>query len=755
MKLLKLPTILIGYVLLALVYSWATPVFESSDEYKHFPVVAHIHSTGKLVELDPANEGKWKQEGAQPPLYYLMMAAATAWIDTSDLDQVHIENRHAFIGNPAQHKNKNLVFHDPVQERFPWSGSILAVFVIRLLSIGLGGGTLWFGYLTAKLFFDETEALMMVTLTAFNPMFLFISAAVNNDSLSAMLGAAGLFVLLTIWLRQSRQAKPRFLRKHYIVLGVICGLAMLTKLSLATLLLLGGLVTLQGMILAWQQRNRWGDIIKPAESGLITLTIALVLVGPWLLRNLHLYGDLTGLTPFIEVQGTRDNPTLLGVDWVAEFGTFFRSFWGLFGGVNVFGPQWFYTVCNLLFLIGMAGLIWQLVKKPQSLKHFTLPALMVSITMILLIRWTIISPAFQGRLLFPALIGVNLLWVKGMQISSGKWQVAQLPLYPLLSTLFFPIMAVLIPFTHIAPTYAYPEPLAQVPAAAEFGPILFEADNGESLSLVGVEIEPGQVAFPGDQRGVVLTLYWTTETGASTNYVTAVHALGRELESMGQVDRHPGWGMWPPTRWEPGEIYADQYHVWVNENDLNPALLRMSVSVTDTSIQPKETLTAKSPAGDKLELVLMGEAKLGDTQGLEDIMLYKADPNPVDFDDFVTLVSFSPLGFLEAKSGTFATITVHWVANGTPSTDYTVFVQLVDGDGNLVASGDAPPLNGDYPTGLWEAGESIIDPKSIQIPADIEPGTYQIFVGLYDPITGARMQRLDGGDSISQTIEIK
>ena len=312
MKWFRLPTILICYVLLALVYSWATPVFESSDEYKHFPVVQYIHQAGQLVELDPANEGKWKQEGAQPPLYYLMMAAATAWIDTSDLDQVHVENRHAFIGNPAQVKNKNLVFHDPAAEHFPWSGSILAVFVIRFLSIGLGVGTLWFGYLAAKLFFDEREALIVVALTAFNPMFLFISAAVNNDSLSAMLGAAGLFVLLTIWLRQERQAKPSFLRKHYIILGLICGLGMLTKLSLAMLLLLGGLITLQGMILAWQKDNRWQDMLKPAESGLMTLAIAIVLVGPWLVRNMRLYGDLTGLSAFIEVQGTRDNPTLLG-----------------------------------------------------------------------------------------------------------------------------------------------------------------------------------------------------------------------------------------------------------------------------------------------------------------------------------------------------------------------------------------------------------------------------------------------------------
>ncbi|MFK7805962.1 MAG: ArnT family glycosyltransferase, partial [Anaerolineae bacterium] len=369
-----------AFVLLGLIYSWATPPFESSDEYKHFPVIQHIQQTGELVVLDPENEGKWKQEGAQPPLYYWLMAAATSWVDTGDLDQVHIENRHAFIGNAAQIKNKNLLFHDPEAERFPWSGSILAVYVIRVLSIGLGVGTLWFGWLTGRLLLDEKGALLVVALTAFNPMFLFVSAAVNNDSLSIMLGSAGLYLLIKIWQRQSAGNRPWWV--DYTVLGIICGLAMLTKLSLATVLLLAGFVTARGMLLAWRKNNQLKELLQPAAQGLLTLAITLAFVGPWLLRNLRLYGDLTGLSAFIEVQGTRDNPTIWGVDWIAEFGTFFRSFWGLFGGVNVFAPQWFYTVCNLLVVIGVIGLLLKLTKGKRDAKSgIILPVLMVFVTM--------------------------------------------------------------------------------------------------------------------------------------------------------------------------------------------------------------------------------------------------------------------------------------------------------------------------------------------------------------------------------------
>ncbi len=382
---------------------------------------------------------------------------------------------------------------------------------------------------------------------------------------------------------------------------------------------------------------------------------------------------------------------------------------------------------------------------------------MVIITMILLIRWTIISPAFQGRLLFPALIGVNLLWVLGLRTISGRWSLTTqtLPAVPLFATLFLLIMAIIIPFTHIAPAYAYPQPVA-VPEWAEFGPITYTDSNGESISLVGVEMEPGQTAVPNDQVGIKITLYWTTQTGVSTDYVTSVHALGRGYESIGQVDRHPGWGMWPPTRWQPGEIYADPYHVWINPGNPSPSLLRMDISVSDTSGPESRLLTATDPAGAPLDLAIVGKAKLGQSPDLDiERILWNANAIPVmvDFADFVTLEAVSPLPE-KASAGDDLPITLYWRANGTPSADYTVFLQLIDKDISLAATGDQPPLNGDYPTPLWSAGELIEDHKILKIPANVKPGPYQILIGMYDPITGNRMQRLDGGDSVTHFIEI-
>ena len=59
------------------------------------------------------------------------------------------------------------------------------------------------------------------------------------------------------------------------------------------------------------------------------------------------------------------------------------------------------------------------------------------------------------------------------------------------------------------------------------------------------------------------------------------------------------------------------------------------------------------------------------------------------------------------------------------------------------------PLEGDYPTSVWAAGEVIVDPRAIVLPADVPPGRYRLLVGMYDLDTLARLPRPDGaGDAI-------
>jgi hypothetical protein len=77
-------------------------------------------------------------------------------------------------------------------------------------------------------------------------------------------------------------------------------------------------------------------------------------------------------------------------------------------------------------------------------------------------------------------------------------------------------------------------------------------------------------------------------------------------------------------------------------------------------------------------------------------------------------------------------ITLYWWAAGIPTQSYTVFTQVLDADGNLVASHDSFPANGAAPTETWVTGRVYADTHLIQLPVDLPPGSYRLVAGMYD-----------------------
>ena len=76
-------------------------------------------------------------------------------------------------------------------------------------------------------------------------------------------------------------------------------------------------------------------------------------------------------------------------------------------------------------------------------------------------------------------------------------------------------------------------------------------------------------------------------------------------------------------------------------------------------------------------------------------------------------------------------VTLYWQASVAPRADYTVFAQLLNDQGTLVAQLDGQPAGGSRPTSSWQPGETIVDSRAIPLPADLAPGTYDLWVGLY------------------------
>ncbi len=735
--------ILCLFIGLGVLYSTATPIFEASDELNHYPFVQTLAQGNGLPVQRPNQETLWGQEGSQPPLYYGLAAVLTAWIDSGDFAQLLDLNPHAERGVPLAPDNKNMVLHD-AREGFPWQNTVLAVHLIRIFSVLLAAGTVLCTYRLALDLFPKqvSIALTAMALNAFLPMYLFISASVNNDTLVVLLSSVALVMLIRML---QRGASSLFL----VALGIVIGLACLSKLSAL------GLIPLAGLALAlrfvsgdWPpklrnvpsgqandsggRRRLWLVVRRWARDYALVLLPVVAIAGWWYWRNWQLYGEPTGLNVMLEIAGRR--AIMPGWrDLLGEFQGFRINFWGLFGGVNILmRPGWVYPLLDILTLIAGIGLViwaWR-VWRPQRFAQWpalTVIAAWIVIVFVALIRWTSSTMASQGRLIFPAISGICLFFALG-------WLGWLSPRYQRIAAIAFgglmAILAVTAPFTSIRPAYARPTDLitANVPASAQ----RFDVDYGGVARLLAFEVDKERIQ-PGDR--VDVTLYWQALTPMRDNYSVYVQVFGWQ-QDLGQRDSYPGGGTYPTSLWLPGQIIRDRHQISIppDAKGPGPAWITAGLYQFDTMERPQAVDAAGQPVIFPILTKLALDSPTPTWQPT-----HQLDAN---LDNRVRLIGFDA-ETQDVRPGQTWPVTLYWQAQAQLKQDYAVFVHLVDETGSIIAQVDEPPLKSFYPTSAWAPGEILNDTHAVTLPADVRPGRYQVFVGLYDPATGDRLPVID------------
>ncbi|MDX2136779.1 MAG: glycosyltransferase family 39 protein [Chloroflexota bacterium] len=707
---LTLPIILVVFVVLALIYAWATPVFEASDELWHFGMIQHIAETGQLPVQQPGVETIYEQEGSQPPLYYLMGALLISPIDRSDFDVVRAANPHVKAGIPGALDNKNLVLRTTPHP--PLTGTVMAVMTARLFSIALGVVTIAAVYASARLVAPTRSgvALLAAGLTAFNPMFLFITASVNNDNLVTALNSLVIWQLLVL-------LRDGFDTRRSVLIAVLIALASLSKLSGNVLI---PVVALTAIWVAWQRRD-WRGLVT---LGMLMAGVWAVTSGWWYVRNFMLYGELFGTSTMVAVAGGRPTAFDLGV-LLREFEGFRIAYWGLFGAVNVLTFDAFYRIMDiitLLAVIGMGRWLWQQRGQRDALARVIPLVAIIAIGAVSVIVWTSQTLASQGRLLFPfvaassPLLALGLTTIGVLKLNrrdteknhpSAIWAPLRFAL-PSTAVVLLAVFATIVPFASIAPAYAAPQPLAALPESAR--PVF--AQYG-SVTLIGYET-PNARYQPGATLPV--TLYWQVNTPSERNDSLYITAFAGNTE-VGKVDSYPGGGRLQTTRWQAGEIYADSYAIELTGAGQIGAL-RLQVGWWH---YPTETVIAPVDAdGQSLEAVLLDAG--GYINAAASPVIDNPTPTNATFGDAIALEGYR----LDGGD----TLMLRWHAMGTLPEDYTVFVQVLDAAGQIIGQGDAPPP---LHTRFWRAGDRISSTHTINYSADLESGTYRVFIGWYRP----------------------
>jgi 4-amino-4-deoxy-L-arabinose transferase-like glycosyltransferase len=594
--------ILGAFIALALAFSFTTPLFEAPDEQWHYAFVQYV-AQGRGLPLQTRNpEHLARQEASQPPLYYLLAAAATFWIDTSDFPAIIWENPHYGYDVPGVvNDNKNLFIHTAA-ESLPYRGAVLAIHLARIVSVFLGTVSVFCAYLLALEIARERKwlAASAAGFMAFVPQFIFVSGAVSNDSVIVAMSALSLWLTLRLFFIQ-----PRL--RDTIALGAAAGLAALAKVSGL------GIAVLALFVIAWIQRNNARAFVI---HGLLFVVCVLLVAGWWYARNWVLYGELTGTEMMLTVFGERG--AFLTIQQLAtQLVEVWETFWIGFGWGNIRAPSIVYVLCAILLTLSVIGWLFTFVHSiitrgkdasilPGNRITLLVPAVWIILTFTALLRWMEVTQAPHGRLFFPVLPALALLMIVGLiQLVPPRSQAIAAFVPPIA---MFAISLYAFVFI-LRPAYAFPPSLnvADVEKIANRVDIVYEG----KIKLLGYEILPKR-ALP--EGSVELTLYWQALVQMDEDYSIGIALLDANRRVLAQRNSYPGHGMLPTRLLRPGQIIRDAYWVPVPSSAPAPGLAQVQVSLFRR--EDKHDLVAFDPNGNAVTPII-GRFKVASAHPIE------------------------------------------------------------------------------------------------------------------------------------------
>jgi len=429
--------VLAAYLVVASGYVFITPLWQAPDEPAHYNYVQHLVLRGSLPVL---------QEGDYPHQYLEELKAA-GFPEEMSVASIRYEGHqpplYYFLGFPVL----------SVVQGFSLR---VQVYALRLLSVLLGSAVVVLAHCLGRVLWPQAPlaAVALAGVVAFVPMHTAVCSAINNDVLAealvlaTALASARLFRWQPTWhggeslsprpetgegsktpgrcaLQKQRQSHPRAVveRGGTGGLGLLLGLCLITK---TTAFIAVPLAVLALGAAWWHLRASLRAVVRALPAMLLP---AATISGPWLLRNMAIYGigDPLGLE--------RHNAIVAGQltagERLAQIGpaamvregaiTLFRSFWGMFGWMGVPMDERLYYVLALVTVLAMVGValwLWRSLSTRWSRRRLALSVMLASwglMSIVSLVWYNLQFVQYQGRYLFPALPVWAALLVQGVR----------------------------------------------------------------------------------------------------------------------------------------------------------------------------------------------------------------------------------------------------------------------------------------------------------------------------------------------------
>jgi hypothetical protein len=237
---------------------------------------------------------------------------------------------------------------------------------------------------------------------------------------------------------------------------------------------------------------------------------------------------------------------------------------------------------------------------------------------------------------------------------------------------------------------------------------------GPDIALIGYDMDETD---PQQGEELFIRLYWQALHPIPDDYSVAVHLIaGPDRLIFAQSDvQHPGYV--PTSTWNPSQYIVDEHHIHIPEGVPTLTVIPYVGLYNPEADALAGTVELPAPVTIHSDGTAPTPARLLAPSGAE----------------------IALLGYKARRGEEGIELTFYWQANGEIGTDYQVFLHLLDAEGEVITQADSPPVQGVFPTSLWEPGRLIGDVHSVTLPPGSLPAA--IRVGLYDLAT---LQRLPG-----------
>ena len=273
-------------------------------------------------------------------------------------------------------------------------------------------------------------------------------------------------------------------------------------------------------------------------------------------------------------------------------------------------------------------------------------------------------------------------------------------------------------------------------------PVRVETDAtfDRAVRLVGYSLGDGP--FKAGES-LPITLFWASladQPGPLTVFIELRTGAGQ------QALWYESPPIWPSPEWQPGDLLRDPHDLPIPPM-FPPDTYELVVGLLD----PHQARLKVNQA-DHLPLTRITTIDRPHVFELPRPQI----PLAVTFGNQAQLIGLD-LPTLRVKAGDQLPLTLHWQAMDTLDKSWTVFVHLINGDGEIVSQQDQIPGGGQYPTTGWLPHEYLADSYSLDIPAGARPaqGAYRLDIGLYDANDFSRLPVMEAGEVIDDHIVLE